>query len=412
VNNNLTEVLYYPNFNPTDLIGIKQSLLLYDRVNVIGTPGTPYFGSILSNSDSMDFTEISNLGAGEGMDIDGQNELGIIPDYEIVENHLNEFADALVEDLNDEEVLAWERKWEERQGGKKIYWFVDPEYFGRKINEINDRIVNPIYKIEYNYGLLKVPFLVGISLSISEAMWLAIDKGYTLFTDDVKSDEFLKFRLKRGWKHLMQNPSLRSKFGMEVEFSQKFATASLGAWILQTKVPDLIKEASSMSISEILELRRSSNSMDALNSFRSGISNLVQSRSLWESEKFENFEEEAYKIFNQDIKPAFEVLDRRKILSIKEIFSAFDINNAVGQGIKKIPDLFIGAAVPSAAAASALAIGGVAIAPTALLALGCGLTAHFVEKLMEKMSTSFKEKRSAQFLTYPLNLQDALTKRQ
>jgi hypothetical protein len=151
VNNNLTEVLYYPNFNPTDLIGIKQSLLLYDRVNVIGTPGTPYFGSILSNSDSMDFTEISNLGAGEGMDIDGQNELGIIPDYEIVENHLNEFADALVEDLNDEEVLAWERKWEERQGGKKIYWFVDPEYFGRKINEINDRIVNPIYKIEYNY---------------------------------------------------------------------------------------------------------------------------------------------------------------------------------------------------------------------------------------------------------------------
>src|SRR6516164_2448682 len=32
-----TEVLYYPNFDPTQLAGIKQSLLLYDKVHLIAT---------------------------------------------------------------------------------------------------------------------------------------------------------------------------------------------------------------------------------------------------------------------------------------------------------------------------------------------------------------------------------------
>ena len=72
------------------------------------------------------------------------------------------------------------------------------------------------------------------------------------------------------------------------------------------------------------------------------------------------------------------------------------------------PELFVQAAVPTAAGGAYL-LGPVAVAPAALLALGCGLTGHFVKNLIEQMSDRLKKRRSAQFLTYPLNLQKAVS---
>jgi hypothetical protein len=244
-----------------------------------------------------------------------------------------------------------------------------------------------------------------MSLGLSEALWAAVDKGYTLFTDDDTSEHFLMLRLRRGWKRLTRDPELRRQFGIEREFAKDYAAASLGAWTLQARVPGLIKKASSMSIAEIIELREQSDHTDALGHFRSGLAELVQSHNLWEAEKFRDFENEAYEIYRQNILPAFEDLEGKRILSLEDVFVALDWKNALQEAIKSAPDLFVGAAVPTAVGGAAVLFGPVAVAPAALLALGCGLAGHFVKNLIEQMSDRLKERRSAQFLTYPLNLQ-------
>jgi len=53
-----SEVLYYPNFNPNDLAGIKQSLLLYDRVNLIAPVTTPLMGSVLADSPGEELADV------------------------------------------------------------------------------------------------------------------------------------------------------------------------------------------------------------------------------------------------------------------------------------------------------------------------------------------------------------------
>jgi hypothetical protein len=47
--------------------------------------------------------------------------------------------------------------------------------------------------------------------------------------------------------------------------------------------------------------------------------------------------------------------------------------------------------------------------PAALLALGCGLTAHFVQKLMTELSDRLSKRRNAQFLAYPFHLEKTLS---
>lgn len=57
-----SEVLYYPNFNPNDLAGIKQSLLLYDRVNLIAPVTTPLMGSVLADSPGEELADVDKKG--------------------------------------------------------------------------------------------------------------------------------------------------------------------------------------------------------------------------------------------------------------------------------------------------------------------------------------------------------------
>ena len=145
------------------------------------------------------------------------------------------------------------------------------------------------------------------------------------------------FRLKRGWKYLAKDPHLQKEFGIEQEFSERIATATFGSWILQKKIPNLVETVTNMSIDEIIELREQSNHSAALKKYRDGISNLVMSHDLWEAKTFREFENEAYKIFIKQVLPAFEELEKQRILSLKDVLVALDWKNALKETIKSAP---------------------------------------------------------------------------
>jgi hypothetical protein len=407
----LSEVLYYPNFDPSDLAGIKQSLLLYDKVNLISPGSTPLMGRLLADSSGEEISQITGSGAlNESSSLYSSNGkmLNLIPDGYIAKTHSDEFQAALAEDLADAEVLAWERRWKARNAGKEVSWYVLPTYFSGNVPQ-TESTEHQIQEVNTpTFGtLLRVPFLIGMSLGLSEALWAAVDHGYTLFTDDDASQEFLMLRLKRGWKRLSDDPELRKAFQLEPEFSAKVAVAYFGAWILRSKVPEVIKKASDNSVTEIVNLREKSDKKDALERFRRGLADLVQSQDLWDTAKFADFEHEAYRIYSHKIHPAFEELEGRRV-HLKEVFKALDVNDALAEGIKAIPDLFVGAGVPAALGTGAALLAAHPIAPAALLALGCGIAAHTVPKLISEVGDRLKRRRSAQFLAYPLHLRKAL----
>jgi hypothetical protein len=409
---NNTEVLYFPNFTPEVLPSIKQSLLLYDRVNVIAPEGTPHMASVLSDSSREDVSKISDRGALEEVWDDvalNTQVVGIIKDSEIIRTRRDEFMSALREDLADEEVLAWEKQLKDRRGGTDLSWFVLPSYFDYNPPDIKEPYQIKEFPHDIHNKILRVPFLVGMSLGLSEALWAAIDRGFTLFTDDVMWQQFLMLRLKRGWRHLTQDPELSRALGIEPEVREKFAAATLGTWTLQQRIPKLIKQASDMSFEEIIHLRNESNKKDDLNKFRSVIADLVCSEDLWNATEFSDFKDKAHEIGRKKILPAYKALEEKRV-SPGVVLRAFDVTYALQETIKSVPKLFVGAAVP-AAVGSAVLWGNVAVAPTALLALGCGLGASFVKNLLDRMGDRRKNRRSAQFLTYPLNLQKAMSDR-
>ncbi len=404
------EVLYYPNFNSKALPSIKQSMLLYDRIKLIAPTTTPLMGTILSDT-SAGLHKIGEKGAiDESYDLySAHNVVDIIPDLEIIQNRRDEFLKALNEDLSDDEVIAWEKKIKKEHDWKDLSWYVLPGYFNLNAPEID----NPNYQIEEveheKYGtLLRLPFLVGMSLGLSEALWASVDKDLTLFTDDDISRQFLMFRLKRGWKYLAKDPHLQKIFGIEQEFSEKIASATFGSWVLQKKIPGLVEKVTTMSIDEIIKLREKSNHSNVLKVYRDGISNLVMSHDIWESKTIREFENEAYKIFKKQVLPAFEELEKKRILSLKDVFVALDWKNALKETIKSTPSLFVSAAVP-VATGGGLFFGAFAIAPAGILALGCGLGGHFVKNLFDQMSERLKNRRTAQFLTYPISMKKTLT---
>jgi hypothetical protein len=94
---------------------------------------------------------------------------------------------------------------------------------------------------------------------------------------------------------------------------------------------------------------------------------------------------------------------------LKEVFKALDVNDALSEGIKAIPELFVGAGVPAALGTGAALLAHHAVAPAALLALGCGIASHTLPKLIMEVGDRLRKRRSAQFLTYPLHLKRALS---
>jgi hypothetical protein len=401
------EVLYFPNFGGKDVAGIKQSLLLYDRVHLITPSATPFSSSRFVDSPLEEPKEIKAKGAlDESEDLLSAAEvISEIKDHEIARKRWDEFEVALQEDLEDQEVLAWEKEQKRISGGKERSWFVAEYYFP----EGPPRIEHQEYKIQSvdtKYGkALRVPFLVGMSLGLSEALWAAIDGPYSLFTDDSASQEFLSLRLKRGWRRLTRDRELQQAYDRERDLNRDFAVARLGAWILQLKVPDLIKGASELNVKEILTLRQASHKGEALAKFRNGLADIVDSEGLWKKSKFADFEDDAYRICRERIVPAFEVLEEG--VHLKDILKVLDVKSEIPGWIKAVPELFVGTGVPVLTGTGAALATGHPITFAALLALGCGVAAHVFPKLIGAMEERSGKRRNARFLAYPLYLQKA-----
>lgn len=282
-------ILCYPNFNPNDLTGIKHALLLYDRVSVIAPTATPYFEVPLTPADhvksglggiaSYDNTDIKAEGALEGLRNDCRLEDGtfaveFISDYEIAKSRATEFVQALKHDLVDSEVAAWEAGPRARHPDQDYAWYVSRRYFSEFPGfDVGDPDVRARFNLEFVADsrfsdLIKVPFLVGMSLGLSEALWAALDKDLSLFTLDRTSAEFSLLRLRRSWRLLSDDGALQDN--LDIRLMKGFATSRFSAWTLGFRVPDLFRKIPGMSLTEVMDLRRQSDKMQALTDFRGG----------------------------------------------------------------------------------------------------------------------------------------------
>jgi hypothetical protein len=418
--NDEPELLYYPNFRADDLSGIKRSLLLYDRVHVIAPESTPHTVVVLAEGTRLE--DVPRMGAlGEtletlayGRSARGESAVNIIYDSEITQARSKDFLIALNDDLADPDVQAWERRWKARHEGHEVAWYVLPSYLGGHLPVGEAKYgIEPVHSAQHG-ELYKLPFLVGMSFGLSEALWAAVDRGLIPFTDDPTSEEFLMLRLNRGWVRLATDRELQRAFGLEQEIATQFATAALGTRVLQAtrtlgiKVPETLEDLSNRTFEEIIALRNDSDQKQSLKAFRDGLAKLVMAQDLWNSRTFREFEDRAYKIVEEEIRPAFEVLERKKF-STRDLITPFDVGTALKKTIEKGPELFARAVVPAAATAGGLApLLGVHVVPSALLGLGCGLAAEYVGELVKEIKEKVREHRAAQFLLYPKRVRERL----
>jgi len=399
-------ILYYPNFSAKSLPGIRRCLLLADEVAVVAPYSTPYTQAVLADGNQEAFEEINQAGALSSLwQINPENPearepvaVRMLIDNEIAQSRTEEFLAALREDVYDAEVRSWADRWT-RGRAREPAWFVMPSYFGGHlpVGELGIEEVS----IE-GQPLLKLPFIVGMSIGLSEALWAALDHNpqYTLFTDDDASEQFLMLRLRRGWKQLTRDPLFRDEFGIESRFGSALAGARLSNWTLRIKAPELWKRAGAMDIPELLELRVRSDEAGALAAFRAGITALAEDADLWQANDFRTFEARAAKIIKKDIEPAWAVLERKPRTAVSDIVQAFDGRGAVADTVRKAPDLFMRSPVAQGSGAAALGLAGIHLAPAALLALGCGVAATAVKGLLDEMKRRRAERRGAQYLSY------------
>ena len=401
-------LLCYPNFNPNDLEGIKHSLLLADRVHVVAPTMTPAarIRPTQAAGAKADIRDLHKSGALKGVP---KGLVHLIDDYQIARLHGKEFQHALEEDLEDQDLDKWEKKWTRILGQRA--WLVSPDYFSVFLGFE----VEPHYDIKEidhpEHGkLLELPFRVGMSFGLSEALWASVDSGSSLFTIEPASEEFLRLRLKRGWRHLATGDELRLDRRIEKDFAEKFATNQLGSRALEIKVPDLLKRLKDMRIEEAIELRERPETKEALSDYRRGIAEIVTSEELWRIKTIADFEEAIESVVDQKIKPSFEALGEKRQF-VKDLVQVFDLKDIASQTIKSVPKLIVtSAAATTVAGLTIPLIGGAAVslAVPALVGLACGLTASAVERLLDKWQERKEELRAVQFLTYPLRVREAL----
>jgi hypothetical protein len=242
-----------------------------------------------------------------------------------------------------------------------------------------------------------------MSIGLSEALWAAVDRGYTLFTDDRASEEFLMLRLRRGWQRLSADSLLREQLGVERSFAASFAEARLSAWTLCLKAPDVWKRAGEMDMATLIELRRSSEDADTLAVFRAGVASLAEDDELWQAQDFQRFRGRAETIVTEQIEPAWMALEGKTKPSAKGILKVFDERAAISDTVRRAPELFIRSPAASTGATAA-ALAGFHLVVPALLALGCGIAATTVGGIIGDSQSRRADRRASQYLSYVHNL--------
>jgi hypothetical protein len=415
-------ILCYPNFNLNDLNGIKHALLLCDRVSVIAPTATPRYNVpvtpvyvVKPGLGGIASYDIKPEGALAGLlnDCrldDGTSAVEFIDDYEIAKSRATEFVQALNHDLADSDVAAWEARLRARHPDQDYAWYVSMGFFNEFPGfDVGEPKVWERYRLELvadsQFGdLIKVPFLVGMSLGLSEALWAALDKDLSLFTLDRISAEFLLLRLQRSWKLLNDDGALQDS--LDIRLAKGFATSRFSTWTLGFRVPDLFQKITSMPLPQVMDLRRQSDKMQALTAFREGIARIVSDRGLWKAGDFNTFRKEAAYAADTLLKSAFEALDQRKF-DIRTIVTAVDLPTAAKSFIGDIPKLFVSGAAAAVGGKIALT-GGMAFVPAALIALGCGLAGSAAARFIEEQRERLAQRHKAQFLTYALQLGKAM----
>lgn len=390
MSDNYTEVVYYPNFSTKDLTGIKQSLYLYDKVNLIGPNSTQYPGTIFSNG-GIDPSKNLEVHYDLALQLFSQKNKYIEYIYdsdEVISKALDSTIQTLVDDLKDKEILEWDTNRVE----KNQFWLVDKNYFANiDIEKINEQIEDENYKIDTSNDRAKVPFLVGMSLGLSEAMLVAIDRNCNLFTNDIDAEKFLRLRLKRGHNHLISNSKFQDNPFWNDVFNNTTTTGLLGIKVLQLTMPNFIYECANKSFEHIFKEREESDRIKALDNYRSGISSLVRNKELWKISSADTFRKEVFNIFNQELKPALEELEKNNIQSHKEYISIINPGKIMGELFKSLPKLFISSAKT-------------AIEQKDIFALCCNLISDPVENYFNQLMLKKAEFQSIEYLTYPLLL--------
>jgi hypothetical protein len=414
-------VLCYPNFNPNDLDGVKHSLLLYDRVSVIAPTMTPRYRVPMTPAGhaQREGTEIKTWGALDGLREDcrlddGSSAVEFIDDKKIATARPEEFKSALSQDLADPEVAAWAARLQGAHPDREYFWYISGPYFHDYLKiDIGDPAVRARFCLERvddaRLGeLVKVPFLVGMSLGLSEALWAAVDRGRSLFTLDPTSADFLLLRLRRGWRMLGNDPALQRN--LDLRLAKDFAASQLSTWTLGVAAPELFDRVPGMTLKEVMGLRRQSDDTDALTEFRGGMARIVSERELWRAKDFQTFRVEAERVADAVLKPAYEALDR-KPFGIKDVVTSLDFATAAESFVKDIPKLFISGTAAATVGGTVALAGGVAFVPAALFGLACGLTGSAVAQVIGDLRERLKERHDAQFLTYSVKLHEALAPR-
>jgi hypothetical protein len=342
---------------------------------------------------------------------DGSEAVEPIDDIEIASARPGAFKSALSEDLADPKLAAWEAGLQAAHPDREYFWYISAPYFRECLKiDIDDEKVRELYRLELaddqKLGeLVKVPFLVGMSLGLSEALWAAVDKGRSLFTLDPTSADFLLLRLRRGWRLLGEDDGLQSD--LDFELAKDFAAYQLSNWTLGVRVPELFDKIPGMTVKQVMALRQRADTKDALAAFRAGMARIVTDRAIWEAKDLQAFRAELVKTVDKVLKPAYEDLDR-KPFDANGIVTALNPADAAASFIKAIPKLFVSGTAAATMGGTVALGGGVAFVPAALFALACGLTGAAVAEVLSDWSTRLRERRDAQFLTFSVNVREAL----
>jgi hypothetical protein len=396
-------ILYYPNFSPRSLPGIKRCLLLADEVAVVAPYSTPYMQAVLADTNDEVAQQIDRAGAlGELWDLrpdsGGPVALRMLIDSDIATGRTQEFLAALHEGVVDPEIRTWAQARTVGAASERA-WYVAPQFCGGSL-PVGVEPFGIVEETVHGMPLLKLPFVVGMSIGLSEALWAAVDHGYTLFTDDPASEEFLMLRLRRGWQRLATDPRLRDQLGVERSLGSSFAGARLSAWTLRLKAPSAWERAATMDVPALLELREASDDAEALAAFRAGVASLAEDAELWQAANFQKFKARAEAVVAKEIEPAWAILEHERKTSVRDVFHAFDEADAMSTTVRGVPDLFLRAPAASGGAGAALGLASVNHLPSALLALACGIAATTVGDLMRDVRSRRADRRAAQYLSY------------
>jgi len=158
-------------------------------------------------------------------------------------------------------------------------------------------------------NILKLPFVHGESIMISETIFWALNFDLTLITDDPIHQYFLERRLERGLK-LYNSPQYRDEKIRQIELELRAISEIIERKVMEMILPSL----KDVGINTIVEFRE--DNKEYLANFRNGMAKLTSTMKSSQGDK--GFEREIVKIIEGEIKPMYEELKKDSRISAQD----------------------------------------------------------------------------------------------